>query len=366
MDKPSSGTKGNKKRLTYAFTANADGTEKLPPFVIGKAAKPRAFEKKSGAQLGFYYRNNATAWMTTKIYQEWLRDWDEKLRRQKRRILLLQDNFSAHTVPNDLTNICVENFKPNLTAHIQPNDAGIIRCFKAHYRSKFVGRAIDRYDNDITPALIYEINQLEAMRLADAAWREVDTTTIRNCWRKTGIVPEVPSHAVETTPTVPISSLLNGLNSKPSGGDALVHAEKGVSSSLDQLEARGVLQRRNRMDLEELLNPSFEKELISTVSDEEIFKSVQDMLEAEQMMEVDGGDDLEEAAEVKPTRKEALTAAFTLQRYVADINKPFARKLEGILASFGHQTRLEEVSAMETTHITDYFTHTSLDLIICS
>jgi hypothetical protein len=143
MDKPSSGTKGNKKRLTYAVTTNADGTEKLPPFVIGKAARPRAFQKKTGAQLGFYYRNNTKAWMVTKIYQEWLRDWDEKLRREQRHILLLQDNFSAHIKPDGLTNIRVENFAPNLTAHVQPNDAGIIRCFRAHYRGKFVSRAID-------------------------------------------------------------------------------------------------------------------------------------------------------------------------------------------------------------------------------
>jgi hypothetical protein len=354
MDKPSSGTKGNKKRLTYAFTANADGSEKLPPFVIGKAAKPRAFQKKTGTQLGFYYHNNAKAWMTTKIYQEWLHDWDEKLRQQGRHILVLQDNFSAHTVPDDLTNIRVENFKPNLTAHVQPNDAGIIHCFKAHYRSKFVSRAIDRYDNDIAPALIYKIDQLMAMRLADAAWREVDTTTIWNCWQETGILPEVLNHAAEiSTPTVPISSLLNSqLNV------ALSHVEKGVSSSLDQLEARGVLQRKNRMDLEELLNPISEQELVDRVSEEEIFKSVQDMLEAKQMMEVNGGDDVDEDIQVvqgKPTRKEALTAAFTLQQYIADINEPFARKLECILASFGCQTRLEDICTMETTHITDYF-----------
>ena len=32
------------------------------------------------------------------------------------------------------------------------------------------------------------------------------------------------------------------------------------------------------------------------------------------------------------------------------------KKLEGILTSFGHQTRLESNHMMETTHITDYFT----------
>ena len=64
-----------------------------------------------------------------------------------------------------------------------------------------------------------------------------------------------------------------------------------------------------------------------------------------------------ETVQVKPTRKEALTAAFTLQKYITDINEPFAHKLEGALASFGYQTRMEGNRMMEAIHITDYFTH---------
>ena len=49
-------------------------------------------------------------------------------------------------VTMSLTNILVVNFKPNLTAHIQPNDQGIICCFKAHYRAKFIQCAIDQFE----------------------------------------------------------------------------------------------------------------------------------------------------------------------------------------------------------------------------
>ena len=35
------GVKGKKTRLTYALTANADGSDKLPALIIGKAAQPR-------------------------------------------------------------------------------------------------------------------------------------------------------------------------------------------------------------------------------------------------------------------------------------------------------------------------------------
>jgi hypothetical protein len=181
-DKKHSGVKGRKVRLTYAFTSNADGSEKLSPIIIGKAKKPRAFQKKSGQQLGFYYRNNAKAWMTSALYQEWIQQWDSELRLKNRKILLLQDNFSGHIVPDGLQNICIENFEPNLTAHIQPMDQGIIRCFKAHYHAKYIQRAIDCYEAGVTPSEIYDIDQLQVMRLADAAWHEVDITMIRNCW----------------------------------------------------------------------------------------------------------------------------------------------------------------------------------------
>ena len=53
-----------------------DGSEKLPPFVIGKAAWPWAFNKKSGQQLGFHYQNNVKAWMTAHLYQDWIQEWD--------------------------------------------------------------------------------------------------------------------------------------------------------------------------------------------------------------------------------------------------------------------------------------------------
>lgn len=168
-DKQTSGVKGKKLRLTYLLTVNADGSKRLPPLIIGKAQKPRAFQNKTGAQHGFYYRNNAKAWMTASLYQEWLSDWDRKLRSEDRKILLLQDNFSGHIVPETLTNIRVINFEPNLTAHVQPNDQGIIHCFKVKYRGRFIERSIHRYEAGITPSKIYDIDQLEAMQLAHDA-----------------------------------------------------------------------------------------------------------------------------------------------------------------------------------------------------
>lgn len=124
-DKKHSGVKGPKVRLTYVFTSNADGSEKLLPIILGKAKRPQVFQKKSSKQLSFYYQNNAKVWMTLVLYQEWIQEWDSELQVRNCKILLLQDNFSGHIVPDGLQSICVKNLEPNPTAHVQPMDQGL-------------------------------------------------------------------------------------------------------------------------------------------------------------------------------------------------------------------------------------------------
>lgn len=345
--------KSKKVRLTYALTSNADGSEKLPPFIIGKAQKPRAFHKKTGAQLGFYYRTNAKAWMTTKLYQEWISDWDRKLRATGRRILLFQDNFSGHIPPEGLTQIRVENFQPNLTAHIQPMDQGIIRCFKAHYRALFIHRSVDNYDSGTTPSEIYNIDQLEAMRLAQNAWLEVDTSTIRHCWQKAGILPEM-TDTVLTQPTVPVSLLINPQ-------DPILSAEGRLTLALDELESTGVLQPSNRMSLSDLLNPMDEAHSLVMTTDEDIYNSV---LEARQARE--GGDsgqggqddideDSDDLVDPIPTRAEAIRAALVVSRYTMDKDDPILQEVEPALASFRRRARILEMMDMKDSKITSYF-----------
>ena len=53
----------------------------------------------------------------------------------------------------------------------------------------FINQALYCYKANVSIASIYDINQLEAMQLAEA-WREVSLETIWNCWHRTGILPE--------------------------------------------------------------------------------------------------------------------------------------------------------------------------------
>jgi hypothetical protein len=107
------------------------------------------------------------------------------MRAEKRHILLLIDNFSGHFIKYKPSNIQIEFFEPNLTSFIQPLDAGIICCFKAHYHGYFCQRAID-LDEAGEPD-IYKVNLLEAMLMAEKAWNSVTAETIKHCWDHTKI-----------------------------------------------------------------------------------------------------------------------------------------------------------------------------------
>lgn len=357
-DRKESGVKANKVRLTYAFTANADGTDKLPPLIIGKAARPRVFNKKSGTQLGFNYRNNAKAWMTTVLYQDWIKTWDEQLQQKSHNILLLQDNFSGHVVPEGLKSIRIENFEPNLTAHVQPMDQGIIWCFKAHYCAQFVRHSINCYDQGIAPSNVYNINQLEAMHLADLAWRTVDVTTIQNCCKKAQILPEF-TMTQQGSPLVPISSLLNVSPLPTPSTSDIVNGEEDLVEALDDLVKRGVLQKVNQMNIDSLLNPENKQPLLVDGSEKEICATVQAAFQAREQIDEIGGDDVdgdEHPVPPKPTRKEVLQAMSVINCFVADMGDDLARKTEVVMASLSRNIRKQEAEELRDTVITNFFT----------
>ncbi|KAJ7576187.1 hypothetical protein C8J56DRAFT_900110 [Mycena floridula] len=136
---------------------------------------------------------------------------------------------------------------------------------------------------------------------------------------------------------IPLSTILN--NTEPA-----LDAEKEVQRGLDDLEEIGALQATNRMRIEDLLNPSDEKDIIQECSDRDIFQAVMDVRAARENAEITGGaDDADDDAAViiRPSRSEALKAVSTIQQFLSPVDEPFARKLEGLLASFGRQTRLE-------------------------
>lgn len=67
-EKTAPGRKIRKERVTFMLCANADGSHKLTPFVIGKSKCPRCFK---GFHNPVEYDHSAKAWMTSRIFVNW-------------------------------------------------------------------------------------------------------------------------------------------------------------------------------------------------------------------------------------------------------------------------------------------------------
>jgi hypothetical protein len=128
------------------------------------------------------------------------------------------------------------------------------------------------------------------MRLADLAWHGVSPQTIANCWQKSGILPT--------------SSFIATIMSDVEDENA---AETGLSDALNQLEACGVLQPGNRLNMSALMEMP-EEQVQEDATDEEIHELVQKMRADRENQEINGGDDglNDPSPEPKPSRKEAL------------------------------------------------------------
>ena len=134
------GGKLSKLRVTLLIGANMDGSEKLPLLMIGKSANPRCF--KNVKKKPVEYESNSKAWMTKIIFEKWLTKLDQRLRKEKRTILLFIDNCSAHPTDLSFTNIKIIFFPPNMTSVLQPMDQGVIKTFKHYYRREVILRIL--------------------------------------------------------------------------------------------------------------------------------------------------------------------------------------------------------------------------------
>jgi len=130
------------------------------------------------------YKANKRAWMTSEIYEKWLRDVNKSMERQKRNILLFVDNCPAHPKIDRLSNITVVFLSPNTTSHLQPMDQGIIWNFKMNYRRLVIEKLIDNHERKQE----FAINVYNAIVFIHRAWRTVTAHTIQNCYRKAGFV----------------------------------------------------------------------------------------------------------------------------------------------------------------------------------
>ncbi|GBM87228.1 Tigger transposable element-derived protein 4 [Araneus ventricosus] len=163
----------SKVRITILVCANKNGSEKQKLTVTVKSQKPRCF--KNVKKLPVHYKSNKKAWLTSDVFQKYLRQWDKELAKKKRKIVLLIYNYAAHIEPSNLQWIKVVFLPPTTTSVLQPMDQGVIRSLKCHYRKQLILRILECYDKnkDCDISLLYVVS-------LEYSWRLVTESTIRN------------------------------------------------------------------------------------------------------------------------------------------------------------------------------------------
>ncbi|KAI7958282.1 hypothetical protein MJO29_006499 [Puccinia striiformis f. sp. tritici] len=341
--KATHGVKSDKTRLTLALTCNADGSEKKPLLFIGKSKKPRSFKGHMAEYYNYEYAHNSTAWMTAEIFQRWLKSWNSKLKEEDRNILLLLDNFRGHTLPDGgLSHIRVEFFSPNLTSHVQPLDAGIIKCFKSYYRKKAILRSINLFTEEMdkeekTPMKnMFKVDQLLAMRMSQKAWDSVSALTIANCWGVTKIIKQSPNSCLEVI------------------NKSIENSTAALESQLNTLEFIGAVLPRNRMSISNLLDPEGENNhALQMRSDEEIFASVHNEDGEEDL--VDCNPNSKEPEIPRPSKKDMCSIISRALRYLEDMDDSDSNKLTDLLETYQQKVLNDLHFKGQQAGIRDYF-----------
>jgi hypothetical protein len=95
-----------------------------------------------------------------------------------------------------LIHIEVVFLPPNTTSYLQPLDAGIIANFKNYFKRKYCHHMLGLFEDgkDINKE---KINIKEAINYVAEAWDHVTEETIRNCWKKTGILPSLTNKEID-------------------------------------------------------------------------------------------------------------------------------------------------------------------------
>ncbi len=323
------GRKQSKERLTAVVCCNGNGSHKLPLWILGKFQSPRCFKNINLNNLGCTYRWNKKAWMTQTIFLEWLKWFGPKV--SGRRVLLLMDNCSAHVQGDnlpDLANIRIHYLPPNTTSKIQPCDAGIIRCLKAHYRRSFNKKILDAMEKNVENP--EKINVLEGIELVVDAWTNgVKEETIARCFQHCRI---------RSTPEQPDSGILSEVEPDPEIMEEL------------QIQIQQ-LAYANPMDIRNLLNYPEEQIITWMPSEEEIVEQIS--RDEREESNADEEDDSEEIPKVK--HQDAIKMLESLKVFFQQQNSNQNMELDMVRILKDAATKLQKQGLVQST--LDHYFH---------
>ncbi|RHZ60431.1 hypothetical protein Glove_353g21 [Diversispora epigaea] len=134
--------------------------------------------------------------MRIDIWKTWLKYHNKGFQIQNYQVLLLVDNVSSYTsliytysLITDENNIDESDLDTN---SIQESlKLRIIKGFKAKYKHYYCQHVLDQFEQILIMKNKNKINIKEVIEYVTCSWDAVTTITIQNCWKKTGILPDL-------------------------------------------------------------------------------------------------------------------------------------------------------------------------------
>ncbi|XP_054446087.1 jerky protein homolog [Pteronotus mesoamericanus] len=180
---PGPGGRQSRDRLTVLMCANATGSHRIKPLVIGKCSGPRA--SRSIQHLPVAYRAHGNAWADRAVFSDWFHHIFAPAVREHFRArglpedskaILLLDSSRAHPQESELVseNVFTIFLPANVTSLIQPMDQGIRRDFMRNFINPPVAL------QGLHPR--YTVN--DAICSVACAWDAVPGAVFSRAWRK--------------------------------------------------------------------------------------------------------------------------------------------------------------------------------------
>lgn len=232
----------SKDRLTVLMCANATGSHRIKPLVVGKWGSPKAVQ---GLQhLPVVYKAQGSAWVDKEIFADWFHHIfvpavKEHFRAmalpEDSKAILLLDGSRAHPREAELAseNVFTIFLPASVTALLQPMDQGIRRDFMRNF---------------VTPrgrlqALAPRCSVQDAVLDVACAWDAVPGAVLSRAWRKLwpeaalteGSSSEEEPERLRTKPPDQAFTHTPGLTA-----GAPAHLGSAASGSLEPAEAGGV------------------------------------------------------------------------------------------------------------------------------
>lgn len=311
------------------------------------------------------YRHNTNARMTAECFAEWLKAFDRRMRRlRKKKVLLILNNLSGHKASRmkdlpELQHTELLYLPTNTISNIQPLDAGIIRNFKLYYHkrlNRYMLRRLEMLDvvrvrgvidtaiglNRREPPMEKPeqptyINLRSAIDLQVSAWNDVTPQTIHNCFRHCDIrTTSADSSDNEQVKSSSETELDQG-------------AIKDLENSNEVLFSKRPELFSHHLDIQSLLN-NVDEDIVGFNEDES--------LDENQLLKVED-DELpppEDDSEVAPkiTRQEAMASLLCLGMYLQQQDEDMGPE-QAMVRRVLDQVESKRIFQLQQTSIQTYF-----------